>query len=144
MGQVTQEATCLATGWMVQVRSRVSEGWRFFFARVQLGPGIHSARNKLVGMTQLEASKLQCGKLDVMFFTTKQLMVEDQLPSLDLIDKVAIWFDLFLVCTTPCIWVVVGTVFNRKCLTARSLIKWQSEAESKSAVALLGKTFCCS
>ena len=31
VGQVAQAARRLTTGWMVRVRSRVSEGWRVFF-----------------------------------------------------------------------------------------------------------------
>ena len=32
VGQVAQAARRWATGWTARVQSRVSEGWRFFFA----------------------------------------------------------------------------------------------------------------
>ena len=45
---MAQEARRLATGSMAQVRSRVTEGWRFpSLLRVQTAPGVHSAYYKM-------------------------------------------------------------------------------------------------
>ena len=48
-GQVAQGARRLTTGWTARVRSRVSEGWRFFFSllRVQTGHEVYSASYKM-------------------------------------------------------------------------------------------------
>ena len=66
VGQVAQAARLLATGWTARVRSRVSEGWRFFFppscpdwSRVQsssqkmstgLSPGVKAVKHMTISL----------------------------------------------------------------------------------------------